>query len=278
MEIFDATVEALVAQGLMIILNNHISDAMWCCGEDDANGLWHNQSYSAQQWQDALTSMTERYIDVPLIIGNDLRNEIRYDSVNNLDATWGDGNIETDWKLAATQAANAIHKIDDSLLIFIEGLSYANDMTPIKESPIQLDVNNRLVYSFHYYSWQGLTPLYSYDAFKAGLEEYATFMLEEGQEYTAPVWLGEFGTNTNDQYWMYLIRYLAETPDVHWAYWAYNGYQESVEDDESYGIVQKDFVSVRDTWKLQDLQSITERGLGFEFNSRIVDVDYQVNQ
>jgi len=88
-----------------------------------------------------------------MVIGNDLRNEIRYDSVNNLDATWGDGNVATDWKLAATTAANEIHKINPEQLIFVEGLSYANDMSPIKTSPITLDVSNRLIYSFHYYSW-----------------------------------------------------------------------------------------------------------------------------
>jgi hypothetical protein len=39
------------------------------------------------------------------------------------------------------------------------------------------------------------------------------FMLEEGNSYTAPVWLGEFGTNSNkSNYWNYLIRYLDERP------------------------------------------------------------------
>jgi endoglucanase len=58
MEIFDATVESLTNAGLMIILNNHISDAMWCCGTDDSNGLWHNENYSADQWVDTLKAFT----------------------------------------------------------------------------------------------------------------------------------------------------------------------------------------------------------------------------
>ena len=45
---FDATVEALTKAGVMTILNNHISDAEWCCSSDDANGLWHNANYTAQ--------------------------------------------------------------------------------------------------------------------------------------------------------------------------------------------------------------------------------------
>jgi len=47
MEVFDATVKSLVNAGVMVILNNHISDAMWCCGLTDANGLWHNKRYTA---------------------------------------------------------------------------------------------------------------------------------------------------------------------------------------------------------------------------------------
>jgi len=45
------------------------------------------------------------------------------------------------------------------------------------------------------------------------LDYNVAFMLEEGKEYTAPVWLGEFGTNNNkNNYWDYLIRYLEERP------------------------------------------------------------------
>ena len=42
MEIFDRTVESLTNAGVAVILNNHMSDAGWCCSETDSNGLWHN--------------------------------------------------------------------------------------------------------------------------------------------------------------------------------------------------------------------------------------------
>jgi len=48
MEVFDITVKALVKAGLMVILNNHNSEAMWCCNETDGDGLWHNDNYSAE--------------------------------------------------------------------------------------------------------------------------------------------------------------------------------------------------------------------------------------
>ena len=83
-------------------------------------------------------------------------------------------------------------------------------------------------------------------------------MLEEGQDYSAPIWLGEFGTNSQSTYWKFLIRYLKEKPDVHWAYWAYNGYKSSPEEDETFGILNSDMKTVRHQWKLNDLQSVQE--------------------
>jgi len=45
MEIFDKTVESLTNAGVAVILNNHMSDAGWCCSDTDGNGLWHNANY-----------------------------------------------------------------------------------------------------------------------------------------------------------------------------------------------------------------------------------------
>lgn len=93
MYVFDMTVESITKAGLAVILNNHISDAMWCCSVTDGNGLWYNKHYSAELWQEAVVSMSERYKSNPLVIGNDLRNEIRDDVKNNLHATWGTNSI-----------------------------------------------------------------------------------------------------------------------------------------------------------------------------------------
>jgi len=45
----------------------------------------------------------------------------------------------------------------------------------------------------------------NYDKFRDGLDKNLTYMLEEGHDYTAPVWVGEFGDNTQDKYWKFLI-------------------------------------------------------------------------
>ena len=127
-------------------------------------------------------------------------------------------------------------------------------MDMIRDSPITLEVENKLVYSFHMYSWESVTSYKNYDKFVAGINESVAYILEEGQAYTAPLWLGEFGQNTSDNYWEYTIRWLSENPRVGWAQWAWNGYQHTPEDgDETYGVMNVDMVTVRDEWKLADL-------------------------
>ena len=200
----------------------------------------------------ALVGVTQRYLDQPLVVGNDLRNEIRYDSTLDLTPTWGDSNPETDWRMAATAAGNKILQVNPNQLIIVEGLDYALDFEPIKSFPMMLSLPNRLVYSSHWYGWD-LDYNMTYDEFKQFFDETYSFMMLN-DEY--PLWLGEFGANTSDAYWTYLIRYMAENPNLHWAYWSYNGYKYDPEEDETYGITNADMVTVRDDWKLSDLQSV----------------------
>eukprot|EP00927_Polykrikos_kofoidii_P027715 TRINITY_DN24292_c0_g1_i1.p1 TRINITY_DN24292_c0_g1~~TRINITY_DN24292_c0_g1_i1.p1 ORF type:complete len:720 (-),score=76.45 TRINITY_DN24292_c0_g1_i1:328-2487(-) len=48
------------------------------------------------------------------------------------------------------------------------------------------------------------------------------FVLEEGQPFTAPVWIGEFGYLNHGPYWLDFVHYLSET-DVDFGYWSLNG-------------------------------------------------------
>lgn len=40
MELFDIAIREMTDAGLMVILNNHTSSSMWCCSDDDCEGLW----------------------------------------------------------------------------------------------------------------------------------------------------------------------------------------------------------------------------------------------
>ena len=45
MEVMDAVVRVLADAHIMVVLDNHVSRADWCCNETDGNGLWYNAEY-----------------------------------------------------------------------------------------------------------------------------------------------------------------------------------------------------------------------------------------
>lgn len=48
--IFDQVISALTSAGIMVILDNHTSNAEWCCSTTDRNELWYNSSYPETSW------------------------------------------------------------------------------------------------------------------------------------------------------------------------------------------------------------------------------------
>ena len=194
-----------------------------------------------------------------MVIGNDLRNEIRIDVINRLIPEWGWADFDVDWNWAATRAGNEVLKVAPNQLIIVEGMNFANNLSPIKLKTIQLDQPNKLVWSFHYYNWEPRVARFdSYEELRDDLDNNIAFVLEEGHDYTAPLWLGEFGTSSESFYWKYLIQYLSERPQIGWAYWSYDGYKYTPEDDAAYGILNNDYKTVRHPWKLAALQSVQD--------------------
>jgi endoglucanase len=141
--VYDRVVRALAARGVLVILDNHNSNAEWCCG-DDGNDLWYNADYPETSWIADWTGMVKRYRDEPLVVAADLRNEPR------VDATWG-VDPATDWHAAAQRGGNAVLSVNSKLLIMVEGVNYALDLTGVGNLPVHLNVANKLVYSPHDY-------------------------------------------------------------------------------------------------------------------------------
>ena len=54
-----------------------MSNAGWCCSNEDGNGMWYTPEYPEEVFFEHWTFMAERYLDNPLVIGADLRNELR---------------------------------------------------------------------------------------------------------------------------------------------------------------------------------------------------------
>lgn len=237
-------VEALTAIGVMVIIDNHMSDANWCCSGSDGNGLWYTDRWSEADWLAAWKIMASRYTGNAFVVGADLRNELRTTVVHGqtLSPTWGSGVAATDWHAAATRAAAVVLAANPDLLIIVEGINYAGDLTGVAQAPIQLPQGHtgKLVYEAHNY--QNFVHASSAAEFAALLDAAWGYVAQPGKPYTAPLWLGEFGTCHSPasdcfdaasgggggpwpaRWWQYLHAYIS-TRELNFGYWAIDGTQ-----------------------------------------------------
>ncbi len=257
--IFDTVVSALTSQGIMVILDNHMSNAGWCCSTTDNNELWYNAQYPQTSWVADWQTMAQRYASNPWVIGADLRNEPRSP------ATWG-GPASTDWHAAAELGGNAVLGVNPNMLIFVEGVNYAGDLSGVATLPVVLNVPNHVVYEAHDYGFW-------YSGFSSYASYVNTITPKWGYLVTGanpqPVWIGEFGTcNSGDTCvnsssesdlgnWFNAMTSYVETNGLDWSYWAINGTTEAGHGSgfgtaEGYGVLNT-------SWNASALPSLTAR-------------------
>jgi endoglucanase len=183
MDVMDAVIAALAHAHIMVILDNHVSRADWCCNETDGNGLWYNQDYPETSWLADWQAIVRRYSRQRWVVGADLRNELRSG------AAWGGTNPAIDWHAAAERGGNAILAVNPRLLIMVESPNYSTNFIGFDKLPVQLTVAQRLVYSPHAYNMNG--HVYSsYENLQRSYESHIGFLLH--MEPGVPLWVGEF--------------------------------------------------------------------------------------
>ena len=220
MEVLDATVAALTEAKVITILNNHISTAQWCCPQED--GLWYTDKYPESDFFEGWIQITERYLGNPWVAGLDLRNEIRMNEHGQL-ANWGNGK-ENDWAIAATKIGNILLDINPDALIIVEGILSAGNLLGAITHPIILSKQSQLVYSGHIYPFSPIISDLPYTLFKSTMDSMQTYVADVGYNFSAPYWMGEFGTGSDSENWGKIVRFLNET-DHDWAYWSIDGYK-----------------------------------------------------
>ena len=249
LQIFAATVRALTRTGLMVILDNHGTDAafepvkeasgknldgLWWGGQywDNRYGFGADPQARTTRWVTDWERMVNMFKEDPRVIGADLRNEpseTPYSCGEVLFVTfyctpeWGEGEERENWLGAAERAGDAILAKDPKLLIFVEGTSYATDLSQAAANPVTLDLPGRAVYSAHDYPEDGVPP------------DSWGYLLEDE---VAPVWIGEFGATvakikdaqcplivlgiSQDQ-WLTCFREYVKNAGASWSWWAING-------------------------------------------------------
>jgi len=237
-EILDALIAAASDRGLRVILDRHRPDS---AGQ---SALWYTSSYSEERWIADWVKLAERYRNAPTVVAFDLHNE------PHGEATWGDGNTATDWRLAAQRAGNAILAVHPDALLIIEGVEAASGMyywwggnlRGAMTAPVELSSPDHVIYSAHDYP----ASIYPQSWFSAsGYPDNLPALWDEtwgGLATRAPVLLGEFGTRLatdSDRKWLdRLTRYLDDR-GLSFTFWSLNP-----DSGDTGGILQDDWKTV----------------------------------
>jgi aryl-phospho-beta-D-glucosidase BglC (GH1 family) len=221
LQIMDKIVDYAGQIGMRVILDHHRSSLG---GGTQDNGLWYDTGNSPDgtprdeaHWVSDWAMLAQHYANNPTVIGADLSNEPH-------NGTWGspDGvlsaNGATDWVRASELAGNAILAANPNWLIFDEGVGsykgqsywWGGNLLGVRDLQVQLNVANRLVYSVHDYGDSiNAQPWFFAPNYPANLPGvfnqywgyiYQGFTPTGGNTtYTAPIWVGEFGSALGDE-------------------------------------------------------------------------------
>jgi endoglucanase len=223
-QIMDKVVDGATARGMMVILDRHRPDSQ------AQSNLWYTDHVSEQTWIDDWVMLAKRYRHNPLVIGADLHNE------PHGEATWGDGNVKTDWRLAAERAGNAVLAANPDWLVFVEGVEshdgdgywWGGNLSGAAAHPVRLKDRAKLVYSAHDYSPKVFQQSwFSHPDFPANMPSLWSrmwgYLVAHKQ---APLLLGEFGGRSvgddPEGIWQRsLLTYLKEHR-ISYTYWSWN--------------------------------------------------------
>ncbi|XP_050205745.1 glycosyl hydrolase 5 family protein-like [Mercurialis annua] len=220
---FEAVVNELGAQNIMVILDNQVSRPAWCCSDDDGNGFVGDVDFDAEEWLQGLSMVAELFKGRSQVIAISTRNEMRGPHQN----------VE-DWYKYIKQAGSIIHNANPEVLIFASGLGYASDLTFLKNKSLDTNFNNKLVYEAHWYSltwgWRSTWDSQNVSDVCNGNTQFfihQTGFVIDG-ENPVPIFVGEIGldqrglSQTEEHYYSCVLGYLADF-DIDWALRAWPG-------------------------------------------------------
>jgi hypothetical protein len=242
-------VEELGSVGVMVVLDNHVSKPMWCCGYADGNGFFGDRFFNAKEWLKGLSIAAKLFKGNPNVVAMSIRNEMR-----------GPRQDEDVWYLYVQDGASAIRRENPDVLVIIAGLTFETDLSFLKKRPLRvtLSMSKKLVYEAHWYAF-GDPPerwLYETNGFCAAITDW--FMSQSGfilsGDFQVPLFLSEFGKDLSgfneaeNRYFSCMLGLVAEK-DIDWAFWALQGSymlrEGVVEMEETYGLYDYTWQNMR---------------------------------
>ena len=277
LEIFDYVLDICAANGIKVMIDIHSlpTDAM-----GHMLPMWYTDSFTVDDYYEALDWLSERYANNDTIIAYDLKNEPHGAASETEHAIWNDSEDANNWRYVAETAGNIILDNNPHALIMIEGIQIypidpiANNFTStndedyynswwggnlraVADYPIDFgspERNAQIVYSPHDYG----PAVYAQPWFEGGFtyeslyEDYwhdAWLYIDE--EEIAPLLIGEWGGfMTGDNLtWMTYMRQLIAEYHLNHTFWCFNA-----NSGDTGGLVLDDFV----TWDEDKYEFVRE--------------------
>ena len=277
LEIFDYALDICATNGIKVMIDIHSlpTDAM-----GHMLPMWYTDSFTVDDYYEALDWLSERYANNDTIIAYDLKNEPHGAASETEHAIWNDSEDANNWRYVAETAGNIILDNNPHALIMIEGIQIypidpiANNFTStndedyynswwggnlraVADYPIDFgspERNAQIVYSPHDYG----PAVYAQPWFEGGFtyeslyEDYwhdAWLYIDE--EEIAPLLIGEWGGfMTGDNLtWMTYMRQLIAEYHLNHTFWCFNA-----NSGDTGGLVLDDFV----TWDEDKYEFVRE--------------------
>jgi len=259
-DVFGTIVDKLWQRGVMTILDNHVSRASWCCNLEDGNGWWRSAAgyndansrfFDTDAWLAGLQAMALWAQRHPGVVALSVRNELREFLTQNL-------NNRDDWYDLVGRGARVIHDAHPDALVVIGGGMSSTDLTTVRNRPLDVSAwRDKHVWEFHAYSFTVTFTDFFDSCFykKQAWGLFNGFVLNQGQPYTGPLILSEFGvgmtggprnglTDKENSYLRCLVEYMSGN-DADWAVWALQGSyyvrDKKTDFDEYYGLLNHDW-------------------------------------
>jgi endoglucanase len=238
--LMDKIVAGANKAGLCVILDQHRPDAY------AQSPLWYTDHLPESRWISDWVMLANHYKGNSTVIGADLHNE------PHGNATWGDGNTSTDWRLAAERGGDAILATNPDWLIFVEGIEtyrgdaywWGGNLRGAKQFPVHLSHPDKLVYSAHTYGpevW--MQTWFQSPSFPNNLPSVWTahwaYLQIDG---IAPVYMGEFGGSMNagkQAVWQTSLMKFLGQHHISYTYWCWNP-----DSGDTGGILKNDWTTV----------------------------------
>ncbi|MEL6519843.1 MAG: cellulase family glycosylhydrolase, partial [Pseudomonadota bacterium] len=254
-EMIDEIIDYAGQIGLRVLLDMHRRDPGVGKQQD---GLWFSDDYSEDDLIADWQAIAGRYADDPTVVGADLFNEPSGQARwSTLDPRTPPPSDELAWVDAAERIANGIHEVNPDLLAFVEGVHIVDtkfywvggNLRGVLFDPVELETDNKLVYSPHDYPYSVRAVPWLEDAtaeeMRANWDTNWGFLYDNG---IAPVVIGETGSRfalpEDDLYTETLQQYLQDSANggsggigAIWWTWGPNSF-------DTKGILEDDWLTV----------------------------------